>query len=92
MQEVFFACGRKNTVLPRDKMQGQLHSKTANERVKKFRRRKKRLVAKIGLAALSRLATSLKEPSQRQWWKMFSTSGGTCNAEARPGREVVGQV
>lgn len=45
---------------PGTRCKDDFHSKTANERVKKFRRRKKRLVAKIGLAALSRLATSLR--------------------------------
>jgi hypothetical protein len=56
----FFLADPKRRFCPGTRCKDDFHSKTANERVKKFRRRKKRLVAKIGLAMLSRIADSLK--------------------------------
>jgi hypothetical protein len=56
----FFLADPKRRFCPGTRCKDDFHSKTANERVKKFRRRKKRMVAKIGLAMLSRIADSLK--------------------------------
>jgi hypothetical protein len=56
----FLTADVRTRFCPGTSCKDEFHSKTANERVKKFRRRKKRLAAKMGLATLSRLADSLK--------------------------------
>lgn len=61
----FFLADVRTRFCPGTRCKDDFHSKTANERVKKFRLRKKRLVAKIGLATLSRLATSLKKANPK---------------------------
>jgi hypothetical protein len=60
-RKFFLPADVRTRFCPETRCKDAFHSKTANERVKKFRRRKKRLVAKMGLATLSRLATSLKK-------------------------------
>lgn len=57
----FWATDLKSRFCPEKRCKDAFHNRTVKDRVEKSRRRKKRRVAKAGLAMLSRLATSLQK-------------------------------